>query len=138
MENVVRVDRDLDDPLPPEARDLDAVYLILYYHDTVWFETDRARMNAAAFAALKPGGVYAIVDHSAREGDGVSVAQTLHRIEERVVREEVTAAGFDLAAEASFLRNADDARDWNAAPSAAADRRGASDRFVLRFVKPAD
>ena len=43
---VVRVDREFDDPLPPEARDLDAVLIVLFYHDTVWLEADRARMNA--------------------------------------------------------------------------------------------
>jgi predicted methyltransferase len=62
--------------------------------------------------------------------------RTFHRIEESVVREEIEAAGFQLAAEASFLRNPADTRDWNDAPSAAGARRGTSDRFVLRFVKP--
>ena len=45
--------------------------------------------------------------------------------------------GFKLAAEADFLRNPGDARDWNDSPTAAAERRGTSDRFVLKFVKPA-
>jgi predicted methyltransferase len=136
MRNVVRVDRDFDDPLPPDVRDLDVVLLILFYHDTVWMRTDRARMNAAIFRALKPGGVYGIVDHSARPGSGTADVQSLHRIEERVVRDEVTAAGFRLAAAASFLRNPADPRDWNDAPRVAGERRGTSDRFVLKFVKP--
>lgn len=136
MKNVVRVDREFDAPLPPEAKNLDAVFLVLFYHDTVWFETDRAKMNAAIFDALAPGGVYAIVDHSAKEGDGVTVAKTLHRIEEKVLRAEILAAGFELTAEASFLRNPADTRDWNASPSAAGEQRGESDRFVLEFTKP--
>jgi predicted methyltransferase len=136
MRNVVRLDRDFDDPLPPEVRDLDAVLNVLFYHDTVWMGAERARMNRAIFRALRPGGVYGIVDHSARAGAGIADVQTLHRIEERVVREEVEAAGFRLAAEASFLRNPSDTRDWNDAPSAAGARRGTSDRFVLKFVKP--
>ncbi len=136
MKNVVRVDRDFDDPLPPEAQGLDAVLLVLFYHDTVWMKTDRGKMNAAIFKALKPGGVYAIVDHSGRAGTGTSEAETLHRIEEKTVRDEVEKAGFKLAAEASFLRNPADTRDWNASPRAAADKRGTSDRFVLKFVKP--
>jgi len=37
--------------------------------------------------------------------------ETLHRIEDRVVRDEVQAAGFRLAAEATFLRDPDDGRD---------------------------
>lgn len=136
MKPVIRVDREFDDPLPPEARDLDVVFMVLFYHDTVWMEIDRDKMNKAIFKALKPGGVFAVIDHSAREGAGVSAVKTLHRIEEKVVREEVQRAGFRLEAEGSFLRNPGDPRDWNASPGAAGDRRGTSDRFVLKFVKP--
>ena len=101
MHNVVRVDRDFDDPLPPAARNLDAVFIVLFYHDTVWMGVDRAKMNRAVFAALRPGGVYAIIDHSGRPGSGTADVQTLHRIDEQVVRDEVAAAGFDLVAEAN-------------------------------------
>lgn len=136
MKNVVRVDREFDDPLPPDALNLDVVMLVLFYHDTVWMKTDRAKMNAAIFKALKPGGVFAIIDHSGRPGTGTTEAETLHRIEEKVVREEIEKAGFKLAAEASFLKSASDTRDWNASPRSAAEKRGTSDRFVLKFVKP--
>jgi predicted methyltransferase len=136
MKNVKRADRDFDDPLPPDAKDLDAVINVLFYHDTFWMKVDRDKMNKAIFAALKPGGVYGIVDHSGRTGSGSSEVQSLHRIEEKVVIDEVTKAGFKLAAEADFLRNPDDKRDWNDAPGAAGERRGKSDRFVLKFVKP--
>lgn len=134
--NVVRLDRELDDPFPAELHDLDAVLFVLAYHDTVWLNTDRAAMNRAVFNALRSGGVYGIVDHSARNGEGATVTQTTHRIEQRVVVEEILAAGFRLDGEADFLRNASDPRDWNASPGAAGERRGTSDRFVLRFVKP--
>lgn len=136
MENVVRLDRPFDDPFPPEVRNLDAVLIVLFYHDTVWQKVDRDRMNQAVFRALEPGGVYGIVDHSARPGTGAADVQTLHRVEEKTVREEVEKAGFRLARSADFLRNADDPRDWNASPVAAGERRGESDRFVLLFVKP--
>ncbi len=136
MKNVVRVDREFDDPLPPEARDLDAVLMILFYHDTVWLGTDRARMNAAVFRALKPGGIFAIVDHSAKAGTGLEDVQTLHRIEEETLRKEVEAAGFRLKASSNVLRNPSDTRDWNDSPLAAGERRGTSDRFMLEFVKP--
>jgi predicted methyltransferase len=136
MSNVRRVDRELDAPLPPEATNLDAVVMNLFYHDTVWLKVDRAKMNKAVFDALKSGGVYGIVDHSAKPGAGTKVVQTLHRIDEKVVIDEVTKAGFKLAAEADFLRNASDPRDWNDAPMADPSKRGTSDRFVLKFVKP--
>jgi predicted methyltransferase len=136
MANVIRVDREFDDPLPPEAKELDAVLCILLYHDTVWLKADRDRMNKAVFAALRPGGVYGIVDHSARAGSGLGDVETLHRIEESVVRQEIEKAGFVVDASADFLKNPQDARDWNASPRTAAEKRGTSDRFVIRFKRP--
>jgi predicted methyltransferase len=136
MANVVRVDRDLDDPLPTEATGLDAVTMVLFYHDAVWQKVDRARMNAAIFRALKPGGVFIVVDHSARADTGAADAETFHRIDEALVKDEVARAGFRLVAEGDFLRNPADTRDWNDSPRAAGERRGKSDRFVLRFVRP--
>lgn len=133
---VVRVDREFDDPLPPEAKDLDAVFMVLFYHDTVWLKTDRAKMNANILKALKPGGIYAVIDHSGRDGTGTTESQTFHRIEQKVVVDEILAAGFKLKGEAQFLRNPDDTRDWNDSPREAGDKRGTSDRFVVAFVKP--
>jgi len=136
MANVVRIDRDWNDPLPASVKNLDAVFIVLFYHDTVWMGADRSKMNAAVFRALKSGGEYVIVDHSARKGVGAAEAGTLHRIEESVVREEVPQVGFKLNAVSDFLRNPYDLRDWNDAPRAAGPRRGSSDRFVLKYVKP--
>lgn len=138
MKNVVRVDRELEDPFPPEVNGtLDVVTMILFYHDTVWLKTDRAKMNKAIFDALKPGGTFIVIDHSAKDGRGVEDAATLHRIEEAVVKQEVTAAGFEVAGEGGFLRNASDPRDWNPSPSQAAEKRGTSDRFVIELKKRA-
>lgn len=136
LKNIVRVERPFDDPFPANAKDLDAVVSGLFYHDMVWLKVDRAKMNAAVFKALKKGGVYFIYDHSAREGTGTNDAQTNHRIEEKVVRDEVEAAGFKLVATASFLRHPEDKRDWNASDEAPKELRGTSDRFVLKFAKP--
>jgi predicted methyltransferase len=136
MKNVVRVDSEFDAPLPAEATDLDAVVNILFYHDTVWQKVDRDAMNRAIFKALKPGGVYGIVDHAAAKGAGIEQTQTLHRIERSVLRQEVERAGFRLDAQTDLLANPEDDHSWNAAPSAAGDKRGTSDRFVFRFVKP--
>ncbi|KFE60620.1 class I SAM-dependent methyltransferase [Hyalangium minutum] len=133
---VVRLDRELDDPFPPEVTDLDAVVSNIIYHDSVWLKADRAKMNAAVFKALKPGGVYVVIDSSAKPGTGVNDVQTLHRIDELVVRDEVLAAGFQLAAESDVWRNPQDPRDWNSSPGTAGERRGTSDRFALKFVKP--
>lgn len=136
MKHVVAVERPADDPLPPDAKNLDAVITILNYHDFVNMKADRPKMNKAVFKALKRGGIYGVVDSSAADGSGTRDTETLHRIDEAVVKKEVLAAGFKLAGESDVLRNPDDKRDWNSSPRAAGERRGTSDRFVLRFVKP--
>jgi predicted methyltransferase len=136
MKNVARVDREFDAPLPPEAKNLDAVVSVLIYHDIVGMGVDREKMNKAVFDALKHGGEYVIVDHSASPGHGTADVKTLHRISELSVIHEVERAGFHHVSSADFLRNPADERDWSDSPPDAGDRRGTSDRFVLKFVKP--
>ena len=131
MKNVVHVVRPFDDPLPPDARNLDLVTFNFGYHDTTYQAVDRDQMNRAVFNALKPGGLYVVADHSARPGAGVSVGKSLHRIEEAVLRREVEAAGFKLVAEGGFLRNPADPRD-----AAVFKPNQPNDEFVLKFVKP--
>jgi predicted methyltransferase len=110
---------------------VDLVTLMFNYHDLGAAGVDRARMNAAIFAALKPGGAYVVADHSGRPGTGITESGTLHRVEEVLVRREVEAAGFRLAAEGMFLRNPGDPRDREEP-----DPPQPKDEFVLRFVKP--
>jgi predicted methyltransferase len=136
MKNVTAVEQPIDDPFPADVKDLDAVVTFVNYHDTVNMKADRPKMNKAVFKALKKGGFYDIVDSSAVAGHGDKDTDTLHRIDEDLVKKEVLAAGFKLDAESDILRNPSDARDWNSSPRAAGDKRGTSDRFVLRFVKP--
>src|SRR5450755_377093 len=136
MANVVSVERPVDDPFPPEAKDLDLVVTVLNYHDTVNMKADRAKMNKAVLASLKKGGYYGIVDSSATTGSGLTATETLHRIDQKIVESEIKAAGFKPAGESNVLRNPDDKRDWNSSPRAAAEKRGTSDRFVLLFQKP--
>ena len=122
--------RPFDDPVPPEAAPLDLVTLILNYHDITYLPVDRDAMNRKIFAALKPGGHYVIVDHSALAGTGISVGKTLHRIEEAFLVAEVKKAGFGLEREGSCMRNASDNRAETSEPPKL------TDKFVLRFVKP--
>ena len=129
---IVAVSRPFEDPVPPElVGKLDLVTLMFNYHDLGHMGADRAAMNKAVFAALKPGGEYVIADHAGRPGTGISESGTLHRIEEAFLRQEVEAAGFKLAAEGNFLRNPNDPRDKNTP-----DPAQPKDEFVLKFVKP--
>jgi len=136
FKQITPVEQPTETPFPAEATNLDAVVTIINYHDFVVANADRAKINAAVFAALKPGGVYAIEDASATAGSGTKDCSTLHRIDEDVVKQEVQAAGFKLAGESDVLRNPADKRDWNSSPKAAGDKRGTEDRFVLKFTKP--
>jgi predicted methyltransferase len=131
MKNVVEVVGPFENPLPPDVRNLDLVTFNFNYHDTTYIGVDRAKMNRAVFAALKPGGHYIVADHSAQSGAGVSVGKSLHRIEEIVLQREVEAVGFKLVAEGGFLRNPGDPRT---AP--VANPAQPNDEFVLKFVKP--
>lgn len=129
--NVVRVDREYDDPLPDEAKDLDLVTILFSYHDVVAQGHDPMKVNVDVRGALKPGGLYVIADHSARPDAGPKVASELHRIPERLVREQVEAAGFELVDEAHFLRDLEDALDK---PSFSLEFE--TDRFLLKYRKP--
>jgi predicted methyltransferase len=131
MKNVVHVVRDFDDPIPPDVRNLDLITFFFAYHDITYMPVDRTVMNKKMFDALKPGGYLVISDHSAKPGEGITVAKTLHRIEESVLRQEIEAAGFKLVAEADFLRNPEDPRE---------DRvfqpKIPVDEFLLKYQKP--
>lgn len=131
MAQVTGVERPFDAPVPDGVRDLDLVTFFFTYHDTTFMDVDRAKMNKAVFAALKPGGLYVIADHSAKPGEGATVGKSLHRIEEDTLKQEVLAAGFKLMGSGDFLRNPDDPR------TVSVHRSGIrNDEFVLKFQKP--
>ena len=129
--NFVVTPRPFEDPVPQDAPPLDLVTLVLNYHDISYLPVDRDAMNRKIFAALKPGGHYVIVDHSAKAGTGITAGRTLHRIEEAFVIEEVRRAGFKLEDEGAFMRNPADTRE-----ASSNQATPPSDKFVLRFVKP--
>jgi len=131
MKNVVHVVRDFDDPIPPDVANLDMITFFFAYHDITYMQVDRAVMNKKMLAALKPGGFLIIADHSAKAGDGISVAKTLHRIEESTLRQEIEAAGFKLVEEGNFLRNPEDPRE-----AAVFRPQIPNDEFVLKYQKP--
>jgi len=131
MKNSVALVRPYDDPVPGDVHDLDMITYLFFYHDTTYLNVDRALMNPNLFAALKPGGLLVIADHSAQEGSDPSVGKTLHRIDEGTLRREVEAAGFKLVAEGNFWRNLSDPRDFSTQRPT-----GPVDNFVLKFQKP--
>jgi len=115
---------------------LDMVWISDNYHDLhdpFFGPADLALVNAAVFKALKPGGVYLVLDHAAEAGSGLRDTNTRHRIDEAAVKTEVEAAGFKLEAESDLLRNPADNRLAAIFDPAI---RGHTDQFILKFRKP--
>jgi predicted methyltransferase len=131
MKGVVVLARKFDDPVPEDVKDLDLITFFFAYHDVSYMPVDRPTMNKKLLAALKPGGYLVIADHSAKPGDGVSVAKTVHRIEQSTLRSEIEAAGFKFVEEGNFLHHPEDTRDFNVNRPT-----GPVDEFVLKFQKP--
>ncbi|MGE0044555.1 MAG: class I SAM-dependent methyltransferase [Hyphomonadaceae bacterium] len=114
---------------------LDVIFTAQNYHDLhlARFNLDVAAVNRAIFNAIRPGGHYVIVDHSAVAGAEIGVADTLHRIDQAIVRREVEAAGFVFEGESDVLRNPADDRTVNVFDPAI---RGHTDQFIMRFRRP--
>lgn len=115
---------------------VDIVWISQNYHDLhddFAKPADIAQVNKAVFNALKPGGVYIVLDHAAAAGSGLSATNTLHRIDPAAVKTEVEAAGFTFEGESDVLKNpADDHTKKVFDPSI----RGKTDQFVFKFRKP--
>jgi predicted methyltransferase len=127
--NVRVLDGPMDKVALPQDGSLDFVLIHLNYHDLA--PDVRIAMNKRILAALKRGGTYAVVDHSAKDGTGNDAAKTLHRIDKQLVIKEVTGSGFTLVKEGNMLRKPEDPRDFNVNKE-----RNKDDRFVLAFGKP--
>ncbi len=132
LSNVVKVSKPFDAPdvLPVPPDSLDAVIIHLNYHDMVGFKLNRENVNAAVYKALKPGGIYGIVDHSAQPGTNDTVTTTLHRLDEKFLIKDVEKAGFRLSGASSALRHPEDDRTW-----VVFKHLGQTDRFMLKFTK---
>jgi predicted methyltransferase len=116
---------------------VDVVWTTQNYHDLhiekFFGKVDMVALNKSVFKALKPGGIYFVLDHAAEAGSGVRDVEKMHRIDEAVVKKEVLAAGFVLEAESKILR---DPSDTHTVSIFDASIRGKTDQFMLRFRKP--
>jgi len=124
----------LDGVLAPSVP-VDLVFTAQNYHDIhAYFGAEAAaQFNRAAYASLKPGGTYLVIDHASVPGAGTTVSKTLHRIEASTVKAEILAAGFVFDGESPILANAADPRT---AVVFDPSIRGHTDQFMMRFRKP--
>ncbi len=114
-------------------QNVDMVFNVLYYHDLSLNDIDIPSLNARIFKALKPGGILFIVDHNAAPGSGRRDTKALHHIDPEVIKQEVTAAGFELVEESKLLAHPeDDHTKMVFAPGL----RGLTDQTIFKFRKP--
>lgn len=105
----------------------------------------------AAYDSLKPGGVFGIVQHRAKDGRDPEAMKETGYISEDYVIAAATAIGFELDARSEVNANPKDTADhpdgvWELPPSLRGDEKfrearravGESDRMTLRFIKPAN
>ncbi|MDX2142742.1 MAG: hypothetical protein SFV19_05270 [Rhodospirillaceae bacterium] len=130
--NIIEQNTELEDLQLP-AGQLDAIFVVMFYHDLYWLGIDRAAMNKSVMAALKPGGIYGIIDHHAAPGMGIMDVNKNHRIERQEVVDDVTKAGFELAEETDLLENPKDPLNVTVFQQ---EIRGTTNQFVLKFKKP--
>jgi predicted methyltransferase len=117
---------------PPEG--MDVVWTSQNYHDFHNIpNVEVATINRTMFQALKPGGIYLVLDHSAEAGSGARDTNTLHRIDEDTVKQEVESAGFKFVGESDILRNKADPRTAKVFDPSI---QGHTDQFILKFAKP--
>ncbi|HEX6833642.1 MAG TPA: methyltransferase [Rudaea sp.] len=115
---------------------IDLFWITQNYHDlhvAEYGHVDIAAFNRRVFDALKPGGIYLIVDQAGNPGISEDEIGALHRIDQAQVIREVTAAGFVLIGESNALRHP---RDDHTRSIFSAFVRGQTDQFMLKFQKP--
>jgi len=110
----------------------DIVFTFRNYHN--FAAEGRAAMNQAVYAALKPGGIYAVVDHTRRHMESDN-SENRRRIDPVLAIQEIQAAGFELAAFSDLHYRADDELRYEVGRKSVT---GNTDRWTLKFIKPAD
>ncbi|GAC1454053.1 MAG: class I SAM-dependent methyltransferase [Steroidobacteraceae bacterium] len=116
----------------PEAVDL--VWTSQNYHDLHNIPNAIvADFDKLVFNALKPGGVFIVLDHAAAAASGFRDTSSLHRIDPEAVKNEVESAGFRFEGASAVLHNAADDHTLNVFDPAI---RGKTDQFILKFRKP--
>ncbi|HEY5106187.1 MAG TPA: methyltransferase [Caulobacteraceae bacterium] len=132
--NVIALTAPINSFSVPES--VDIVWIRQNYHDLYdpfMGPADVPAFDRAVFKALKPGGLFVVVDHSAPDGSGLASTNTTHRIDAARVKADMAATGFTFVGQSDLLRNPADPRtDLVFKPSI----RGHTDQFIYLFRKP--
>ena len=95
-------------------------------------EEGRMNINKAAFAALRKGGLYGVVDHTRRHMEPQTM-ENWRRIDPVLIIKEVQAAGFELVDYSDLHLRPDDELRYEVGRKTVT---GNTDRFTLLFRKP--
>jgi predicted methyltransferase len=115
-------------------RPVDLVWTSQNYHDLHNVPgLNVADFDRAVYKALKPGGIFLVLDHVAPSGSGFSDTDTLHRIDPEAAKKEILSAGFQFVGESSVLRNPNDPHTNKVFDPSI---RGRTDQFIYKFRKP--
>ena len=107
--------------------------LVLTFRNLHNFTADgRAAINASAFAALKPGGHYGVVDHTRRHMQQEN-AENWRRMDPVLAIKEIEATGFEFVDYSTLHYRLDDELRYEVGRRSV---RGNTDRFTLLFRKP--
>lgn len=109
--------------------DADIVFTFRNYHN--FGPEGRAAMNAAVHDALKPGGIYAVVDHDRRHMEPDN-PENRRRIDPVLAIKEIQAAGFELVDFSDLHYRPDDELRYEVGRKSVT---GNTDRFTLKFRK---
>ncbi len=112
-----------------DLKNLDMVTSFRAYH--LFDDEDRAALNREVHKTLKPGGIYAVIDHTRRHGEP-ETEENRRRFDPVKAIKEIEAAGFDLVDYSDMhYRPVDDLTLEVGHESVT----GQTDRWVLKFVK---
>ncbi len=112
--------------------DVDIVFTFRNYHN--FGPEGRAAMNAAVFNALKPGGIYAVVDHTRRHMEADD-NENRRRIDPVLAILEIESAGFEFVGYSDLHFRPDDELVYEVGRKTVT---GNTDRWTLKFRKPLD
>jgi predicted methyltransferase len=113
-----------------DVKNIDAVLTFRNYHNLSL--ATRTAVNVEALKALKPGGIYGIVDHTRRHMQSEN-DENGRRVDPVLVIKEVEAAGFEFVDYSNLHYKADDELRYEVGRKSVT---GNSDRFTLLFKKP--
>jgi predicted methyltransferase len=119
---------------PPKKADI--IFTSMNYHDyhnPLLGSPDMMAFNKSVLNALKPGGLFIVLDHAAAADSGFAATNTTHRIDPAAAKAEILAAGFEFVGESDALRNPEDDHTLSVFDKSL---RGKTDRFIYKFRKP--